>query len=548
MFDESFICDCPRKCTSLVSLELRKRLFNQFHSMGTFNGRCAHITGCVSKPISSQANDRAPDRRYSMFGFEVCRAAFLRTLQISESRVTTALEKQKKCDTYSDGRGKTSGGHNALPPSKRREVIEHIDSFPRYISHYTRNQTDAKFLNSELNLSKMYELYKLKFDQPASKSYYKKIFYNEFDLRFKVPKQDTCYKCDVYIIKMKTASGPELILLEKWHKEHLEQAESLRSQMNKDLKMAKSNPTIETLTTDQQKTQNCPKVPTGIAYYKRSLNLYNQGIHVGSTGQGRFNIWLEHEASKGTQEVGSCLKKFIDNIAYPVEELLLWSDSCGGQNRSIKLVLMMIYILQNHRSLETISLRYLLPGHSFLPNDSDFGDAERPMKKIECLYTDTDYTKAMKKCRTKNKFHVQRMHPEDFLSTKKLENAITNRKVDINKKKVSWLDTHEILLEKSQPFIIKMRNKIDGDFQCVDIKKRGPLIDFKDIELENLWPNGRVLSTEKINDLKQLLKLVPDKKKNFYSFLETVQTRDFMDDVDGYGEFVDFELEFPETS
>lgn len=186
----------------------------------------------------------------------------------------------------------------------------------------------------------MYELYKCKFEERTSKSYYKKIFYQEFNLRFKVPKKETRSKCDVYITKMNTASGPELIRLEKWHKEHLEQADSLRSQMNEDLESAKFNPKIETLTYDHQKTQNCLKLPTRIANYKRSLNLYNLGIHVGSTGKGIFNIYMEYEASKGTQEVGSSLKKFIVN---PVEELRLWSDSCGGQNRCIKLVLMIVH-------------------------------------------------------------------------------------------------------------------------------------------------------------------------------------------------------------
>lgn len=94
--------------------------------------------------------------------------------------------------------------------------------------------------------------------------------------------------------------------------------------------------------------------------------------------------------------------------------------------------------------------------------------------------------------------------------------------------------------------MIKMRNKVDGEFQCVDIKKRGQPIDFKHIDLDKLWPNERVLSTEKMNDLKQLLELVPDEKKNFYSFLETVLTRNFIDDVDGHGEFVDFEIEYNE--
>lgn len=47
-------------------------------------------------------------------------------------------------------------------------------------------------------------------------------------------------------------------------------------------------------------------------------------------------------AGKGAQEVGSCLLKYLGtHISDDVEELILWSDSCGGQNRNIKIVLML---------------------------------------------------------------------------------------------------------------------------------------------------------------------------------------------------------------
>lgn len=50
-------------------------------------------------------------------------------------------------------------------------------------------------------------------------------------------------------------------------------------------------------------------------------------------------LWVACEAGRGAQEVGYCLRKYIfANIKPGVEELRLWYDSCGGQNRNIKLV------------------------------------------------------------------------------------------------------------------------------------------------------------------------------------------------------------------
>lgn len=73
------------------------------------------------------------------------------------------------------------------------------------MSHYTRSQTESKYLNAHLNLAKMYELYKEKVQNPVSKSLCKIIFYTEFNLRFKSPKKDTCKKCDLYIVKIKNS-------------------------------------------------------------------------------------------------------------------------------------------------------------------------------------------------------------------------------------------------------------------------------------------------------------------------------------------------------
>lgn len=77
-------------------------------------------------------------------------------------------------------------------------------------------------------------------------------------------------------------------------------------------------------------------------------------------------------------------------------------------------------------------------------NDSEFGDVECALKRKKELYTDDDYIEVMKNCRKKNKFEVRRLNSQDFLSSKNLEDATINRKVDVNKQKISWLGTHNI--------------------------------------------------------------------------------------------------------
>ncbi|KAG5877051.1 hypothetical protein JTB14_029379 [Gonioctena quinquepunctata] len=104
-----------------------------------------------------------------------------------------------------------------------------------------------------------------------------------------------------------------------------------------------------------------------------------------------------------------------DNIT-PCEQIILWSDCCGGQNRNIEIVSMMKAILEVHSTVEKITLRLLISGQSFSPNDADFSDIECALKLQQRMYS-----------------------PEDYCShsTAESEKSIANRKVDLEKNKVN---------------------------------------------------------------------------------------------------------------
>jgi hypothetical protein len=123
-------------------------------------------------------------------------------------------------------------------------------------------------------------------------------------------------------------------------------------------------------------------------------------------------------------------------VAPTVQHLVLWSDSCGGQNRNIKICTLMLHTLIKHSNLVTITFRFRVPGHSFLPNDSAFGDVECELRKQQRLYLPEDIVRVMTDCRKKDKFVVTRMQRCEFKSTANLERSIVNRKVDVEGKPV----------------------------------------------------------------------------------------------------------------
>lgn len=82
-----------------------------------------------------------------------------------------------------------------------------------------------------------------------------------------------------------------------------------------------------------------------------------------------------------------------------------------------------------------------------------------------------------------------------------------------------------------------MKKYVNGSIQTVNIEKEGcPGNQIKKIQLEKLWPEGRSLSSEKVKDLKDMMFLVDEEDKQFWSFLDNVKSSEFSDDVEGFGE------------
>ncbi|XP_046664049.1 uncharacterized protein LOC124356846 [Homalodisca vitripennis] len=546
-----FHCAC--KCNEKVSLEVRKSTFKKFYDLGDYNAQnmfiCASVQEEKTKRPTVQLSKRQFTRKYTINNTVICRNMYVQTLRVSTKRINTALKKLKN-DNVKDERGKC-GGSNKIEDKRIEEVRNHIKRIPAYKSHYCRTTTESCWLPPDMTLPRMYSLYKAEVEHPVSQSKYNQIFYADFNLKRKPLQKDTCSTCDtLHALENSTTSDIERDEIKIKHEAHLKLVEEVRAQFKDDLLTAKTVESKQTLSFDLQKTLPLPRLPTNVIYYKRQIMLYNLGIHSGKTGKGHFNVWLENTAGRGTQEVGSCLKRHILENCPGIKELTLWSDSCGGQNRSIKIVLLLKHVLSLHPTLENIVLRYMIPGHSYLPNDAEFGDVECHLKTQQRMYTDSDYISVMENCRRKNKFIVTRMEKEDFFSTSDLEKKITNRKEDVDGIKVGWLKFREIEIFKDKPFSIFVRTSLGGLQQEIDIKKKkkvGANTCYLRLaeNLPLLWPNGKGISLPKLKDLKSIMSLIPSDAKEFYKQFSS--DTNVQDDIDGFNANLDFELEAEEN-
>lgn len=143
-----------------------------------------------------------------------------------------------------------------------------------------------------------------------------------------------------------------------------------------------------------------------------------------------------------------------------------------------------------------------------------------------------------------NKFVIHNMNTEDFFSTENIETRVVNRKLSVTKQKISWMNTKVIKIDKDKPFSIFFKETHSmEEYQEVDIAKpvRGRKCANCFGNLTLLYPNGKLISEKKMADIKSLLKFIPQDARHFYKIGEA---SNFDDDIDGYGESIDFDIEF----
>lgn len=87
---------------------------------------------------------------------------------------------------------------------------------------------------------------------------------------------------------------------------------------------------------DMQKALPFPILTVSDAYYKRNMYAYSLGVHEFNDVSAYCYVWDETQASRGSQEISSCLIKYFDTLCCRGKShIIIYSDTCGGQNRNI---------------------------------------------------------------------------------------------------------------------------------------------------------------------------------------------------------------------
>ncbi|CAH1106990.1 unnamed protein product [Psylliodes chrysocephalus] len=299
---------------------------------------------------------------------------------------------------------------------------------------------------------------------PVKHSYYRHIFNTEFNLRFHRPNSDTCSKCDGFNNIIKNSDNAEKVNTAKVSQTvHHRKAEKARESKQNDSNVNKESTDTFVICFDLQQALPTPHITTSKVFYLRQLWTYNFCIHNLVTGKSDMYVWDETIASRGSQEIGSCLIHYITNaVPQNVTKIIAYSDSCGGQNKNKNIAKLFMYLVKATR-IQEIHHKFLEPGHTFMEYDQDFGIIEKVKRKNPQVFVPEHWRQLIKSsCK---KFTVHEMSKENFFSFSNLNNIISDPKKDTEKRAIKWREIQYFFFTKeSERFCFFYKTSLDPEF------------------------------------------------------------------------------------
>lgn len=226
-------CRCKRfKCFSKIRETERRKILGYFNQLETSDEQNSHLAGLITVvPVKrrrprcaeidvSRFNDASyayrvrcnlDDEDENIVDTQVCYKDFLSLHGITPRRIQSIQTSLKESGSAKkDNRGRHRNRPHKLTDETVNKVCQHISSFHGRSSHYSLGNTSRTYLSEELNVSKMYDLFKNKFPQvKISYNRYREIFNEKFNIGFGYPRSDTCSKCDETAVTLKTLESKQ---------------------------------------------------------------------------------------------------------------------------------------------------------------------------------------------------------------------------------------------------------------------------------------------------------------------------------------------------
>lgn len=384
------LCKCKYECKRLPYNQ-KLLLFDEFYKI-EHSKQQNYLLGLiqikhVARRRHGKYGDVAESRRQTTVMYtvpngkgecvQVCKNTFCNVFAVSGKRCQLLVKLKQTNPVYVEKRGNKKTNRKFTDDDKAL-VCEHIQSFPRDVSHYGRQDSGKEYLSQDLNISRLYEAFKKQYpDSTVSYRYYYLIFNKHFKdkLSFKQPRTDTCPTCDLLACKIASSTGSAKIENRNKLKLHHLKADKARKEMKKDFTESQiPGSSSMTFAFDLEKVLSLPTLTHTNMYYLRQLSNFNLCTHF-HNNTSIMNMWHEGISGRGGNEIASCVFQALKEIN-STDKLTAWSDNCCGQNKNKMMIFLWVYLSCIGMYTE-INHKFLVGGHSFLSYYRDFAVIEK---------------------------------------------------------------------------------------------------------------------------------------------------------------------------
>nr|CAH7738830.1 unnamed protein product [Callosobruchus chinensis] len=403
---------CKLQCSKKFTEEDRNLLFTEYWNLGDLQRQRDFLATNMSlvQPKYQYKRDSSHRQQNHAFYFilnnqriRVCKCFFKATLAINDRPIRTVAQKKLLAPTG-----------QIIEPDKRGRHGKH-----------PKSNTTKQFIEGGKTIADLHRDYLLLCEEKKIPSVnynmYSKIFNEEFNLSFFVPKKDQCDYCTAF---EQMTTQEKASQLEEYNQHHKEKTLA-REEKERD---KSSNRHVAVY--DLQATLPCLKGETSNFYYISKLNVYNFTIFNLKTKDVECYVWHEGHAHRGADEIGTCVLKYLESINSSAElqgseiDVVFYSDNCGGQQKNRFMLSAYLYAISHFKYIRSITHKYLITGHSQNEGDSAHSVIERQITrhlKSSAIYTPEQYYTLIRTAKKTGKpYKVTEMCYSDFFDLKNL--------------------------------------------------------------------------------------------------------------------------------
>lgn len=539
-FGQVHECACKRQCASHINIARQREIFTEYHGIQSWSLKTIFLRTlveqkkCYRKDVNPINKLKKKDNMYSYFlrddqgvKHQVCLTFILKLLQVNRTKIYRSIISGSTNPSAVDRRGKC--GARAANVQDAEFLTNFIDTFPQYESRYNKSQT--KYLHPDLSVKKLHEIYQAHCitdgRKPLTLSYFQRT-YDKFNTVFAKRRTQTCWICNKLESKQKKSviSTETRTKLGQKKQEHCDNAGKIVNDFENEIQKARESMGTEIFTFGLGPSIGLPHI-LPIDYTKRRLWLHEFCIFDEIRRLSYVYIWPESIASKGSQEIASCIIRHLQTTLSPqTERLLLYCDPNFGQNRNINLSLVLQHFLNSwpHPHLISIQQKFFTSGHGFNNCDRSFEEIKKKEKSLQMIFVPSQRINSINQLgKTIWKISATEMRAEHFYATKTLENVIASKTIAADGQKINWQSYHSITYNRAEPFILHIKRYDDTTLDII-LRKQNVHDQFSNIIMPKLYPNGRNISKIKYNDLQELIDQVPNKFRTFYGSFKYVNS------------------------